>query len=251
MSEELKITDKRHTETMPAPVSLTPATLLQMAVAQGANLEKLEKLMELQMKWEANEARKAYTVAMGQFKADPPKINKNKHVKFEKKAGGFTEYDHATLDNVVDLIGSALSKCGITHTWRTEQSEGKIRVTCILTHVLGHSESTALVASSDDSGGKNSIQAIGSTVSYLERYTLLAATGLATADQDKDGKIEEVERITPNQVADLDALLDELKVNRDKFFRWAKVEKLEDIAADAYVHVVKEVESKRKGTGSL
>jgi hypothetical protein len=40
----------------------------------------------------------------------------------------------------------------------------------------------------DDSGGKNKIQAIASAKSYLERYTLLAITGLATKDMDDDGR---------------------------------------------------------------
>ena len=42
--------------------------------------------------------------------------------------------------------------------------------------------------SPDDSGGKNPIQSIGSTITYLERYTILALTGLATKEQDDDGK---------------------------------------------------------------
>jgi ERF superfamily len=61
-------------------------------------------------------------------------------------------------------------------------------VTCILTHQMGHSEETTLAGAPDNSGSKNSIQAIGSTVTYLERYTLLAATGLAAANGDNDGQ---------------------------------------------------------------
>ena len=52
----------------------------------------------------------------------------------------------------------------------------------MISHVI------TMAAGPDGSGGKNAIQAIGSTVSYLERYTLLAATGLATEDQDDDGR---------------------------------------------------------------
>ena len=40
----------------------------------------------------------------------------------------------------------------------------------------------------DTSGGKNNIQAMGSAVSYLERYTLLAITGLSTKEMDDDGR---------------------------------------------------------------
>jgi len=122
---------------------------------------------------------------MASFKAHPPRIAKNKHVKF-----GNTEYDHATLDNVCEVLTKALSDVGISHRWETEQRDGKIIVTCVLTKGV-HSERTSLEAVADSSGSKNAIQAIGSTVTYLQRYTLLAATGMA-AGGDTDA-------VTPNE----------------------------------------------------
>lgn len=163
-----------------APVA--PQQLLQMAVQQGANLEQLKQLMDLQERWERNEARKAFVHAMNQFKANPPVIEKNKHVKF-----GQTEYDHATLDHVCKQVTKGLGEHGISHRWRVDQENGSIKVVCILTHEMGHSEETALIGSPDTSGSKNGIQAIGSTVTYLQRYTLLAATGLAASNGDDDG----------------------------------------------------------------
>jgi hypothetical protein len=162
--------------------STTPAELLRIAVSQNADIDKLEKLLALQERWERNEARKAFVVAMAKFKADPPDITKNKHVKF-----GTTEYDHATLDHVCDAVTKGLSQHGISHRWKVDQADASIRVTCILTHDLGHSEETTLHGPADSSGSKNSIQAIGSTLTYLQRYTLLAATGLAAGNSDNDG----------------------------------------------------------------
>jgi hypothetical protein len=57
---------------------------------------------------------------------------------------------------------------------------------CAVTHVKGHVERCIMKALADESGGKNSIQAIGSAITYLQRYTLLAATGLTSADIDDD-----------------------------------------------------------------
>ncbi|MCR4319720.1 MAG: ERF family protein [Candidatus Brocadiaceae bacterium] len=164
-------------------MAITPMSMLNMAVSQGADLDKLEKLMALQERWEANEARKAFSEALTAFKAEPLTIDKDKHVKF-----GNTEYNHATLGNVCNIIGAALSKHGLSYRWNTEQNEGKIKVSCVLMHVKGHSESISLEAVADTSGAKNGIQAIGSTVSYLQRYTLLAITGTATQEQDDDGR---------------------------------------------------------------
>lgn len=162
--------------------AMTPVELLRMAVSQGADIEKLKQLMDLQERWAATEARKAYNAAMKQFKSNPPTIQKNHEVKF-----GTTKYSHATLDHVCDVVTKGLSAVGITHAWKVRQGE-VITVVCILTHELGHSEETEMSGLPDNSGSKNSIQSIGSTVTYLQRYTLLAACGLA-AKNDDDGQI--------------------------------------------------------------
>ncbi|HDZ36993.1 MAG TPA: hypothetical protein ENH62_01680, partial [Marinobacter sp.] len=95
---------------------------------------------------------------------------------------------YASLGNVTDVIGTELSKFGLSAKWLTAQKDtGWPEVTCVITHVQGHSESTGLSAPPDESGSKNPIQKIISTVTYLERATLLALTGLATYDQDDDG----------------------------------------------------------------
>lgn len=167
-------------------LATTPMEMLAMAVKNGTSVEQLERLMALQERWEANEAKKAFVAAMTKFKETPVWIAKNKEVSFEAR-GGKTSYRHATLDNVCDLLGPALSAVGISHRWETENVEAQIRVTCILTHALGHSERTPLQSGKDDSGGKNSIQALGSAVTYLQRYTLLAATGMAVHELDDDG----------------------------------------------------------------
>lgn len=189
-------------------VALATPSLLELAITKGADLATIEKLMDLQERHERNEARKAFTVAMAAFKADPPKIYKDKKVSFATSKGR-TEYEHATIGNVVGLLSAAMGRHGLSHGWTTTQDKGAISVTCTITHVMGHSESTTLTAAADESGGKNSIQAVASTVSYLERYTLLAITGQATNDIDNDGATGETEHITDEQATVLQALIDE------------------------------------------
>jgi hypothetical protein len=160
---------------------LNPLVMVERALQQNSSVETLAKLMELAERWQANEARNAYVVAMNAFKKNPPTLIKNKHVQF-----GNTNYDHATLDNVVDTITAGLSKHGLSHSWKVEQVDTRIKVTCVITHELGHSESVSMEAGADTSGSKNSIQAIGSAVTYLQRYTLLSATGMAAKGTDND-----------------------------------------------------------------
>ena len=161
--------------------------IIERAVSDPAfDLDRLQKLFDLKKQWEAEEARKAYVAAMARFKADPPTIIKDKHVSFTTTKG-VTEYDHATLGAVCAAIVDGLAKQGISHSWDTTQSEAHVKVTCVLTHEFGHSERVSLHSAYDDSGGKNAIQALGSAITYLQRYTLFAATGLA-AMEDDDGR---------------------------------------------------------------
>lgn len=173
---------------MDTEIQKTESPLMAAAALVQANgnmdVEKLGKLLDMQIKWEANEAKKAFVQAMTEFKKDPPEILKDKHVKY-----GNTEYDHASLNGVTTAINSGLSKCGLSASWITEQTDKGIKVTCKITHILGHSEETSLISPPDSSGGKNPIQAIGSAVSYLRRYTIEAITGVASKDiEDDDGK---------------------------------------------------------------
>jgi hypothetical protein len=164
--------------------TLTPPQLLALAVQQGADLDRLQKLLDLKNQWEATEARKAFVVAMSAFKADPVKILKSKRADIP----GGAKYNYATLADVYDGALAAMSRHGLSHRFEVKQEGGLITVTCIVTHELGHSERVALSAPPDDSGKKNAVQQIASTVHYLERYTFLAATGLASSEVDDDAR---------------------------------------------------------------
>lgn len=161
---------------------------LMVAVSNGMQVEVLEKFMDLAERQQKREAEQAYHKAFADFKADPPKIVKDALVDYKKRDGTRTKYEHATIGNVVDSIIQGMSKHGLSHSWQLNQEGSTIAVTCKITHSLGHSEETTLKAGADTSGGKNSIQAIASTVTYLERYTLQAATGIAVLDKDDDGQ---------------------------------------------------------------
>jgi ERF superfamily len=197
----------------------TPMSLLQIAVEQGADIDKLEKLMALQERWEANEARKAYVVAMNAFKANPPDVFKSKQVSFNE-----TSYKHALLSDAADLIGAALSVHGLSFRWDTDQLDGgMVKVTCIITHAQGHSERVTLQAGLDQSGKKNNIQALGSTVSYLQRYTLFSATGLAAKDQDDDSQGSEQTGMASSVLADFEAAIEALVDEVGAAALWKKI----------------------------
>jgi hypothetical protein len=171
---------------VPAP-ALVPIDLVHRAITSGADVVVLEKLMALQERWEANQARKAFDNAIAAAKAEIPEIPKTRRVDF-KSSKGHTQYSYEDLAEIAKAIGQPLGRQGLSYRFRTASSApDHIAVTCIISHRDGYSEETTLSGSPDASGNKNSIQAIGSAITYLQRYTLKAALGLA-ASNDDDGQ---------------------------------------------------------------
>lgn len=216
-----------------APV--TPMEMLSRAVAAGADIDVLEKLMSLQERWEASQARKAFDEAVAAAKAEIPPIERN--------AKGHNSKRYADFSAIAKVVDPILGKHGLSYRYRTTQTD-KISVTCILSHKAGHSEETTLTGPADGSGNKNAIQAIGSTLTYLQRYSLVQMLGLAAAADD-DGKAADGKPLISQEQSDnLRDLIEANEKSIPMFLRWAKVEKIEDIQAEYYQSCIDAIQAK-------
>lgn len=225
--------------------ALTPMDMVGRAVASGASIEVVEKLMALHERWEANQGRKAFDEAMAAAKAEIPVIFKSREVDFTS-AKGRTHYRYEDLAEIAKTINPILGKHGLSYRFRTTSPANEpVTVTCIVSHRLGYSEENSLSAGRDESGNKNSIQAIGSTLTYLQRMTLKAALGLA-ASSDDDGKAAEaVETITDDQVNTLRDLIEDVGADLPKFVAYLRVESLADLRQSDFKRAVAALEAKR------
>lgn len=158
----------------------SPANLLQLAIEKDVDVDKLEKLMAMQERWNAQQSKKAYYSSLSKFQAECPPILKT-------KAGYDKRYYYAPLDQIISVIKKSMFDNDLTYRWQQKDKDKQIIVTCIITHVSGHSEQTTLEGEADTSGSKNAIQARGSTVQYLRRYTLESVLGIVTSSTDVDG----------------------------------------------------------------
>ena len=165
----------------------TPPALIERAIESGASVEVMERLLSLQQRWEEGLAKKAYASAIADLRPDLPEIIKNRSVDFTTERGR-THYRYEDLQSVTEALSPPMAKHGLSFRWRTvSDGPDKVTVSCIISHRAGHSEENSLSARHDTSGNKNPIQALGSAVTYLQRYTLKAAVGVA-ASADDDGQ---------------------------------------------------------------
>ncbi len=206
--------------TLPVPENQTDR-MLQMAIQQGMPVESLKELVALRNDELKRLAKGAFVRAMAKFQSIVPAIHKDKTVSFGEGTKK-TVYKHARLYKIAEAIKDAMQQCELSYRWEIEdKQEGSltiITVTCILTHAEGHSESTKMSGAPDGSGSKNMIQQRGSTITYLQRYTLIGALGLTTADEDVDGQQdeEEPETITELQYTRLHAILTDAGIEGEK-----------------------------------
>lgn len=232
---------------VPEQVAVTPMQLLQMAMSQGADLDRLEKLMQLQERWEANQARKAFEASMADAKALIKPIVKNRDVDFTSQKGR-TNYEYEDYAAIAAEVDPILARFGLNCRHRPKQEGKSLTIICKIAHRDGHFEETELTAPYDESGNKNAIQSIGSTATYLQRYTLKLALGIA-ATKDTDGRTtggDTETYIDERQVADLEALITEVGANRSNFLKMCKVDALEDMPSRKYTEAVARLREKGK-----
>lgn len=151
-----------------------------------ADLDKLERMLALKRDHDRDNARIAFARALAAARAQIPPIMKDATVDFTSSKGR-TYYQHETLAGIARVIDPILSEFGLSYRFRTNQGNGGVCVTCIIAHADGHSEETSLTCAPDGSGNKNPFQAVGSAVTYLQRYTLKASLGLS-AEVDDDAQ---------------------------------------------------------------
>ncbi len=223
----------------------TPATLLNLAIEQGKDIDKLEKLMELQTVWEANQARKAYFEAVANFHKSPPKVMKDlENVQFSK---GNKKAMYASLGNLVGTVSAALGEHGLSASWDINQTEKTIKVSCKLSHRQGHSESVSLESAPDASGAKSPIQQIKSTVTYLRAVTFEAVTGIAATNEanlDDDGAGETY--ITDEQKGTIVDYLAATGSDVPTFLKYMSCETVDKITAKDYTKAISALKAKEK-----
>jgi hypothetical protein len=214
------------------PISSTmensPAALMLKAMAGGMDLDKLERFMVLQEKWEANQARKAYHLAMAAFKANlPPVIKDRVNLQYKSK--------YASEDALLNTINPELSKHGLSATFDFPQSEGTIKVTCHITHSDGHRESVSLSGQADGSGSKNPLQQIKSTVTYLRKATFEAITGIASSDEEADDDGAGASAVVDDtQLSTIIDMINAKGVDLKKFLTYMGASRCEEILASDF-----------------
>ena len=160
------------------------AVFISQAIEKGLPVETMEKLFALREKVKAEQAREAFVEALSEFQSAVPVIKKNKTVL--NKDGKSIRYQYASLDAIADQIKKPLVANGLSYRWEVENTPERIKAMAIVTHKMGHSESSSFEIPIDKEGFMTQPQKYASALTFAKRYSLINILGIATGDEDTD-----------------------------------------------------------------
>jgi len=208
----------------------------RLATNPQLNIEVFDRLLLARRQEEDRAAERAFNAAMSQAKGELEPILKRHEVDFQT-AKGRTRYKFEEFADIARAIDPVFQRHGLSYRFSVKQEGVKVAVSCILSHADGYSERMAPLEGTVDPGGTNMnpLQALGSALSYLQRYALRAAIGLAAGrDDDARGAGGTSPRISEQQAYELLKLIEETGRSQMTLLKLIGVETVDDMNIDQY-----------------
>lgn len=211
------------------PVDPMVSMIERIAMDPQSDLSKLERMLEMKEKVDAQHAKAAFDAAFSRASAEFPEIplrGENKHQK--------TRY--ALLKDILSGVRPILSKHGLALSFATEVDDAFVTVTAELSHEGGHSKRNSIPLPRDTGAGRNAVQAVGSSQTYGQRYTAQAILGLSLGeDTEDDGAgAGSATSITEDQFAALRDLVEKAEADEGKLLAFFKIDHLGELQASRY-----------------
>lgn len=237
MSNVARVDTKHEMQVLDASPML--AMIERAARDPAVDMDKMERLMQMKERADAQMARAAFDAAMADLQPELPTIGE----RGKAVVSGQTRYTFALWEDINTAIKPVLMKHGFALTFRTSFADG-ITVTGVLSHRAGHREETSITLPTDASGSKNAVQAVASSVSYGKRYTAGALLNLTSHGEDDDAYRASVETISDEQEIQIAEMLEATGSDKAKFLRWCKVDALTSIPAKSFDSVMATLRAK-------
>jgi len=220
------------------------------AMNPAVDIEKMERLLQMQERVMARNAKAAYAEAFAAMQPELPIVDKRGRIEIRAKNDDtkvIQSTPYALWEDINEAIRPVMAQHGFGLSFRTGvASDGKITVTGVLAHREGHSEETMMTLAHDSTGSKNAVQAVGSSLSYGKRYTAGLLLNFTSRGEDDDGEAAEAEgTISEEQAANIRVIAEEVGADIPKFCRFLKVESIPELPARRYQEALKALQAKR------
>jgi len=244
MSNAIKTTEAI---TPPALENNMISVIERMASNPEVDVEKLERVMAMQITILDREAEQEYTRAMVRVQSGLSGITRDKH-------NPQTHSMFVSLEAMKKAVVPSYTKEGFALSYG-EGDSGKpdvIRITCKVMHSNGHSETFFYDNPVDDKGIKGNVNKTpthgkSSAVTYAERYILKLIFNLTIQDEDDDGNAagKNIETITEDQCKKIHALVTDNDLGAGRLDKLIKscyhIDDLSDLPSAQYKSIISKI----------
>lgn len=238
------------------PVAVSEiGSLMKQAIEKGPDgVAALERLVDLRIKVEERDARKAFNTALMDFQQECPPIRCNRVGKnTSRDKGSSFEYPYADLNQIVTTVRPLLVKHGLSFKHDSKPAgQGLLEVLCTLKHIQGHFEVASFPCPTSSNAGMSDQQKYASALTFARRQSLIQVLGLTTTDKDADGG-EPPEPITEAQANTIEEWLSKCHdpaKERALFLNYLKVGAVGEIPAHKFEKALSDLVAVAKKRGS-
>jgi hypothetical protein len=223
-------------------ISAAMLNIIAKAASDPAvDVVKMQALLDMQERLMSRQAEQEFNEAMARLQPKLPRISKKGDVKYpinknDQDGPKKHAFYFARIEDIDDGIRPLLNEEGFSLSGDTvPQADGRIIVTTTLRHRGGHAKTVQIgPLPLDTSGGKNNVQALGSTYSYGYRYGQRALLNLVFEGDDDDGERAGMEFISAEQVKEVNDLIVETGSDFNQFCDTIGVRGLTEIQPAAF-----------------
>lgn len=226
---------------------MTPMAMIDRALTSGASPETLGKLMDLQERWEASQAKKNFEEAMQKAQAEMRPVLLN-------ASNDQTRSRYATYEALDSAIRPIYTRHGFTLSFNMADcpTPDHVRIVCEVA-CGGHSTFPHIDMPADGKGAKGGdvmtkTHATGAAITYGRRYLLGMIFNITTTKDDDgngaSGNPDLALPITADQFIELRDLLEQSGSNEAAMLGYVKAEKIEDMNLAQYARAKKAMVTK-------
>jgi hypothetical protein len=218
---------------LPADASALWRVIERAAADPGVDLGRLDRLASMYERMVSREAETKFNAALVKLQPRLPVLDENGVI---TDPDGKVRATYATWEDTVDAIRPLLARHGFSLTFRPGRSPGGVPVvTGVLRHAAGHKEEAEIELPADVSGDKNPVQAVGSTMSYGQRYVTRMLLCLTSRGEDDDGAAAGLSGAEMSLIAEINTL-----EGRPAFAAWKRQNRtrLGELAAPEFQRVI-------------
>lgn len=237
MSTELTKRDPTIMEIVSQLANATTPTLEQVQV--------IERLLAMQERAQDRDAKRLFMDALADLQAEAPSIEKRGVI---KSRNGELRSRYVLIEDIEDIYKPLMEKYGFSMTVSVVGiKDGMREFSGLLMHRAGHEKCLSVFLPLDANDSRSKVQSEGSTMSYAKRMLYKAHFNISEKGVDDDGTGVGLDLITKEQLQDLEALLTEVKGNRNVFLQLYDIETLDQLPTRYYSAAIATLEEKRKG----